>query len=155
MLRAEHYALIDTEVGLRDHKIHDIGALRYDGAVYHDASRQGLDVFLADVDYLCGHNIVHHDARYLFGDGPCRWQLVDTLYMSPILFPDRPYHKLLKDDKLISDQANNPVNDCRKAQDLLFDEQGCCPRPVGKCSPHCWQACPSLRALCVWWEPHP
>ena len=125
VLRAEHYALIDTEVGLRDHKIHDIGALRYDGAVYHDASRQGLEPFLSDVDYLCGHNIVHHDARYLFGDSPCRWPLVDTLYMSPILFPDRPYHKLLKDDKLISDQANNPVNDCRKAQDLLFDEQGC------------------------------
>ena len=125
MLRADHYALVDTEVGLRDHRVHDIGALRYDGAVYHDASRQGLERFLGDVDYLCGHNIVHHDARYLFGDGPCRWQLVDTLYMSPILFPDRPYHKLLKDDKLISDQANNPVNDCRKAQDLLFDELGC------------------------------
>ena len=28
VLRAEHYALVDTEVGLRDHKIHDIGALR-------------------------------------------------------------------------------------------------------------------------------
>ncbi|MDD7606241.1 MAG: RecQ family ATP-dependent DNA helicase, partial [Prevotellaceae bacterium] len=125
VLRAEHYALVDTEVGLRDHKIHDIGALRYDGAVYHDASQQGLELFLSDVDYLCGHNIVHHDARYLFGNGPCRWQLVDTLYMSPILFPDRPYHKLLKDDKLVSDQANNPVNDCRKAQDLLFDEQSC------------------------------
>ena len=93
--------------------------------MYHDASQQGLELFLSDVDYLCGHNIVHHDARYLFGNGPCRWQLVDTLYMSPILFPDRPYHKLLKDDKLVSDQANNPVNDCRKAQDLLFDEQSC------------------------------
>ena len=25
------YAIIDAEVGINDHKVHDIGALRYDG----------------------------------------------------------------------------------------------------------------------------
>ena len=25
------YAVIDAEVGIKDHKVHDIGALRYDG----------------------------------------------------------------------------------------------------------------------------
>ena len=30
--------------------------------------------------------------------------------------------RLLKDDKLISDQMNNPVNDCEKAKALLLDE---------------------------------
>ena len=49
-------------------------------------------------------------------------QLVDTLYISPLLFPERPYHKLLKDEKLIVDELNNPVNDCQKARDLLMDE---------------------------------
>ena len=48
--------------------------------------------------------------------------MVDTLFLSPLLFPERPYHKLLKDDKLISEQMNNPVNDCEKARDLLMDE---------------------------------
>ena len=120
-----HYAIIDTEVGLRDHRIHDIGALRYDGAVYHGCSKEELMDFLGDVEYLCGHNIIHHDAKYLFGDEGCRWQLVDTLYMSPLLFPERPYHRLVKDDKLVSDQVNNPVNDCEKARDLLMDEIGC------------------------------
>ena len=33
---AFRYAIVDVEVGLKDHKIHDIGALRYDGAVYHE-----------------------------------------------------------------------------------------------------------------------
>ena len=31
------YAIVDVEVGLKNHKIHDIGALRHDGATYHKA----------------------------------------------------------------------------------------------------------------------
>lgn len=113
---------VDAEVGLRDHKVHDIGALRYDGATFHQADKRKLLDFLEEkeVDFVCGHNIIHHDAKYLF-DAP-RWNFVDTLYMSPLLFPERPYHRLVKDDKLVSDQMNNPVNDCEKAQELLMDE---------------------------------
>lgn len=116
------YAIVDVEVGLKDHKIHDIGALQFDGAVYHNASKDGLLSFLSHVDYICGHNIIHHDVKYLFGDESHRWVLVDTLYMSPLLFPEKPYHRLVKDDKLVDNQVNNPVNDCKKAKDLLIDE---------------------------------
>lgn len=116
------YAIVDIEFSLKNHKIHDIGALRHDGATYHKSSKEGLFEFLGDTDYICGHNIIHHDAKYLFADKICRWILVDTLYISPLLFPERPYHKLVKDDKLISEQMNNPVNDCEKAKDLLLDE---------------------------------
>lgn len=116
------YAVVDVEIGLTDHRIHDIGALRYDGAIFHKASKKELTSFLDHVEYLCGHNIVHHDAKYLFADRSHPWRLVDTLYLSPLLFPERPYHRLVKDDKLVSDQMNNPVNDCEKARDLLLDE---------------------------------
>ena len=116
------YAIVDVEVGLKDRKIHDIGALRDDGAIFHKTSKKELSEFLRDVDYVCGHNIIHHDAKYLFPEETSRWHLVDTLYVSPLLFPERPYHRLLKDDKLISEQMNNPVNDCKKANDLLQDE---------------------------------
>ena len=119
------YAIIDIEVGLSDQKIHDIGALRYDGAIYHGCSKEHLMAFLQEVRYVCGHNVIHHDAKYLFGNEACSWHLVDTLYMSPLLFPERPYHRLVKDDKLLSDQVNNPVNDCEKARDLLMDEIAC------------------------------
>lgn len=119
------WAIVDIEVGLSDHKIHDIGALRYDGAIYHDCSKGSLMDFIRDVDYICGHNIIYHDAKYLFGNGDIQLSLVDTLYMSPLLFPERPYHRLLKDDKLISEQMNNPVNDCEKTRDLLMDEIAC------------------------------
>ncbi len=116
------YAIVDVETGLEDHEIHDIGAIRYDGAKYHENSKKKLFDFLSETDYICGHNIIHHDARYLFPEKTCHWLLVDTLYVSPLLFPERPYHKLVKDDKLISEQINNPVNDCEKARDLLLDE---------------------------------
>ena len=116
------YTIVDVEVGLKDHKIHDIGALRHDGAIYHNASKEKFFEFLNDTDYICGHNIIHHDAKYLFTDNICHQILVDTLYVSPLLFPERPYHRLVKDDKLLSEQLNNPVNDCEKAKDLLLDE---------------------------------
>ncbi len=134
---ASKYAFVDVEVSLRDHKVHDIGALRHDGATFHGSDQQALADFLAGVDYVCGHNIIHHDAHYLGhtpaqaqGDGKRRntsaskgpWLWVDTLYLSPLLFPERPYHRLVKDDKLLTDQLNNPVNDCEKARQLLFDE---------------------------------
>ena len=120
-----NYTIIDIEVSLKEHKIHDIGALRYDGAAYHKASKEELFEFINETDYICGHNIIHHDAKYLFANKTCRWILVDTLYVSPLLFPERPYHRLVKDDKLICEQMNNPVNDCKKAKDLLLDEIAC------------------------------
>lgn len=119
-----NYAIIDTEIGLKDLKIHDIGALLYDGSTFHKNSKEELLKFIENTKYICGHNIIHHDAKYLFTEerNSDNWILVDTLYMSPLLFPERPYHKLVKDDKLISDQVNNPLNDCQKAKVLLLDE---------------------------------
>ena len=118
--RSKNIAFVDTEVGLKDHKTHDIGALRDDGATFHQASQTALNQFLQEgkVDYICGHNLIHHDAHYLHLNGI----LIDTLYLSPLLFPKRPYHHLVKDDKLMSEQMNNPVNDCEKAKELLMDE---------------------------------
>lgn len=95
------YAVFDLEVGMEDYKIHDIGAIRHDEAIFHKASKRDFFGFIKNVDFLCGHNIINHDVKYLFGEGNCRWQLVDTLYLSPLLFPESPYHKLVKDDKLI------------------------------------------------------
>lgn len=119
---ASHYCFVDVEVGVHDKKIHDIGAVRWDGAVYHAAGKPELMTFLKNVDFICGHNIIHHDVKYLFGKATHSFRLVDTLFLSPLLFPERPYHRLVKDDKLVTEQLNNPVNDCEKARDLLMDE---------------------------------
>lgn len=119
---SSRFCFVDVEVGISDKKIHDIGALRWDNAVMHSANKNDLISFIRNIDFVCGHNIVNHDAKYLFTDKTARFLLVDTLTISPLIFPERPYHHLVKDDKLMVEQINNPVNDCEKAQELLMDE---------------------------------
>lgn len=42
--KTSRYAIVDVEVGLKDHKIHDIGALRQDGATFHKVSSQKMAI---------------------------------------------------------------------------------------------------------------
>ena len=82
--------------------------------------------FLYGSEYVCGHNIFNHDLKYirnaLIYAGLEDTNIIDTLFLSPLLFPAKPYHKLLKDDKLQTEDTNNPLNDSIKAKDLFFDE---------------------------------
>ncbi len=117
-------AFIDTEAGIGDHKIYDIGAVRTDGASFHSPSLQAFSSFISDADFLCGHNIIHYDLEFLNAAMGKNITIpaIDTLYLSPLLFPRKPYHSLLKDDKLITEELNNPVNDSKKASKLFYDE---------------------------------
>lgn len=111
---------IDTEVGVDDKKVHDYGAINESEEKFHSNSAAEFYDFISDFNYLCGHNIVNHDSQYI--EIPTSVQLIDTLYLSPLMFPDKPYHKLLKDDKIQSDELNNPLNDAVKAMNLFYDE---------------------------------
>lgn len=120
---AAQVVFIDTEVSADGKKILDIGALN--GKSYiHSPDIKVLKSFVAGADYVCGHNIVHHDLAFLTAADRYFGSLnaIDTLYLSPLFFPRKPYHALVKDDKLQTDEVNNPVNDCIKAQQLFFDE---------------------------------
>lgn len=124
---AKNIAFIDSEIGIESKSILDLGAVRQDRTVYHGSTLRDFCAFIANCDYLCGHNIVHHDMKYLRPEMdrcnfPQKAQAIDTLYLSPLLFPNRPYHALLKDDKLQSDELNNPLNDALKAEKLFYDE---------------------------------
>ena len=111
---------IDTEVGVDSRRIQDYGAVREDGCVLHTQSATQFNNFVSKCNVVCGHNIIRHDLKYLHLQG--NYMFIDTLTMSPLLFPKKPYHKLLKDDKLQVDELNNPVNDAKKARDLFYDE---------------------------------
>ena len=113
-------AFIDTEVNPQTKKVADYGAVRDDGAVLHSHSKADFDAFVSKCDTVCGHNIINHDLKYTSLRG--NLTIVDTLFLSPLLFPKRPYHHLVKDDKLQVDELNNPVNDSMKARDLFNDE---------------------------------
>ena len=113
-------AFVDTEVNPLTKKVADYGAVREDGAVLHSSSKADFDAFVSKCDTVCGHNIINFDLKYTSLRG--NPTIVDTLFLSPLLFPKRPYHHLVKDDKLQVDELNNPLNDSMKARDLLNDE---------------------------------
>ena len=116
----------DTETDHGGTKIYDIGGCRDDGGQFHDASLERFARFLQGVDFVCGHNILQHDVKFvrpaLASAGISLDHAIDTLPWSPLLFPEKPYHALVKDDKLQSDAINNPLNDALKARDLFYDE---------------------------------
>lgn len=113
-------AFIDLEVDGRG-KILDIGGVKA-GQGFHSARIPEFAGFVSDCDCLCGHNIIGHDIKYLKPFLRKEYILIDTLYLSPLLFPRKPYHKLLKDDKILTEELNNPLNDSLKAQSLYDDE---------------------------------
>lgn len=119
-------AFIDTEIESKSGKILDIGGIKHDGNFFHSNSIANFTAFLKDTKFVCGHNIFNHDLKYIdkaVSDAGINSScIIDTLFLSPLLFPTRPYHSLLKDDKLQTDDVNNPLNDSIKAKDLFFDE---------------------------------
>lgn len=114
-------AYIDLEVGEKG-RILDLGAVKWNGASFHSSVISDFTNFISDCEYLCGHNIISHDIKYLKSFLNKGHTLIDTLYMSPLLFPEEPYHKLLKDDKILKDDRNNPLNDALKAK-MLFENE--------------------------------
>ncbi|MCR5148898.1 MAG: RecQ family ATP-dependent DNA helicase [Eubacterium sp.] len=125
---------VDLEVIESNEEIGDMGAVRanipvknIDNATEYRGSGTGMlkfKEFCAGASFLCGHNIVSFDSKYMEREGVelDRVKLVDTLLMSPICFPKKPYHRLVKDDKLIEDNENNPLNDAKKCMELYLDE---------------------------------
>lgn len=119
-------AFIDTEIEPKSRKILDIGSVKGDGSSFHKTSVIDFIQFLNGTQFICGHNIFNHDIKYigkaLTDAGINSSNIIDTLFLSPLLFPTKPYHALLKDDKLQSEDTNNPLNDSIKAKDLFYDE---------------------------------
>lgn len=120
---------IDTEVSVDRDTVVDYGAVVDRNTYIHTKSAKVFEDFLiqnstGNKRFLCGHNIVHHDTKYIRQQMQAAGitDMIDTLYLSPLLFPNKPYHALLKDDKLLTDSLNNPLNDSIKAMELFYDE---------------------------------
>ena len=56
---------IDSEISLRNHKIDDLGAIKENGDIFHSSDIRSFATFIQKGNFLCGHNIVHHDLKYL------------------------------------------------------------------------------------------
>jgi len=115
---------IDLEVNPHDNRVLDFGAIKSDNSKLHSTSQNDFLNFIKEADFICGHNIISHDLKYIghLIKNKNTTSYIDTLYLSPLLFPTKPYHALLKDDKFETDELNNPLNDAIKARDLFFAE---------------------------------
>ena len=108
----------------KSQQILEVGAIV--NAQQYRGSRTGKLVEMsATAQAICGHNIIAHDLPLLhqchletaFFEKPS----IDTLYLSVLLFPKKPYHPLVKEYKLDGDEMNNPIADAVLAMELLSD----------------------------------
>ncbi len=106
----------DLEVN-RKEKIVDIGAISNSDEVFNVLDIDSFHSFINEYKYVCGHNIFNHDLKYI--DIDHNKILIDTLLWSPLLYPEKPYHHLLKNDKWADTDTNNPVVDAKKSRDLF------------------------------------
>ena len=128
----DRYGCLDLEIN-RAGQLYDIGAL-LDGQTFcrrcrgrdREALRE-LDEFLAPAEVLLGHNLLAHDLPALRTLQPdlklLQKPVIDTLYLSPLAFPENPYHRLVKDYKLVRDAVNDPVADAGLSAELFADQQ--------------------------------
>ncbi|MFQ2040286.1 hypothetical protein [Aeromonas sp. s11] len=115
----------------RDEKLRHLGALLAGRELNlkgpQDLALKELNALAQGADVILGHNILDFDLPWLAKQA-IRPQLllekpvIDTLYLSPLAFPKNPYHRLVKDYKLVRDTLNDPVADARLALQI-FSEQ--------------------------------
>jgi ATP-dependent DNA helicase RecQ len=115
-------------------RIIKIGALRPDRDEPLEVSiGKNLDGVLRQLDsmaegarFVLGHNIIEHDLPILQRVAPhltlLQLPVIDTLRLSPLAFPQNPYHRLIKDYKLLRDSLNSPLADCRSTLTLFLDQ---------------------------------
>ncbi|MBS1201592.1 MAG: ATP-dependent helicase, RecQ family, partial [Chromatiaceae bacterium] len=123
--------LLDLETGPNG-EIHKIGAIRGErtfirqGRFDQRSALAELEAFASSAQLVLGHNLLGHDLYALRAREPAlsllKRRVVDTLFLSPLVFPENPYHRLVKDYKLVRDAVSDPVADCRLAGQV-FREQ--------------------------------
>ncbi|HVR35690.1 MAG TPA: DEAD/DEAH box helicase, partial [Methylomirabilota bacterium] len=126
-----HALQLDLEVSLKG-RILKIGAVlgsetfaRSGTFPLGDALDQ-LTAFAAGANCVLGHHLIGHDLPKLREICPVhpvlRLPVIDTLLLSPIAFPENPYHRLVKEYKLVRESVNDPVADAAQAAVLFADE---------------------------------
>jgi len=115
-----------------DGKIFKIGAVYQEktfekqGKFDLQAALSELDKFGVEASYVLGHNLLGHDLPLLETVSPklalLKKPVIDTLYLSPLAFPENPYHRLVKDYKLVRQSINNPVADAQLAASIFADQ---------------------------------
>ena len=77
---------IDVEVGTIDKNVYDYGACNELQNELHSSSKKQFSEFIAESRFICGHNIIRHDLKYLSDITHIKdKEPIDTLFLSPFL----------------------------------------------------------------------
>ena len=123
--------LLDLET-TRSGKIRHVGAI-LNAHIFEKTERAGskavleqLDELAQSADFVLGHNLLGHDFPILRTVSPwlkiLKKPVIDTLYLSPLAFPQNPYHRLVKNYKLVKSSINSPVEDAKLAASVFTDQ---------------------------------
>jgi len=115
---------LDLEVSGKE-RIVEIGLVAGEDTLRTDSLKKAAE-FIEDhrgrLRYLCGHNLVEFDDRYLKQSslGVLLEELirVDTLSLSTLFFSEKTVHKLPKAYKSEDDFKNNPLKDAQLTREL-------------------------------------
>ncbi len=130
----KHYVAIDLEIHPENNRILKIGAIAPDrenhlgfkGKFNAKLGMEKLDAFCKGAKFILGHNISSYDIPWLKQNFPelrlLSYPLIDTLYLSPLAFPRNPYHRLVKDYKIVRETVNDPVADSNLTISLFYDQ---------------------------------
>lgn len=125
---------VDLEIHPESHELLKLGAIAPGRDRYlhlggsRDASKHlhQLDAFCKQAALIVGHNISDHDIPWIKTHYPrlelLSLPLIDTLYLSPLAFPRNPYHRLVKDYKIVRESINDPTGDARLTLSLFSDQ---------------------------------
>ena len=119
---ARSIVFVDCEVDVQNGAVLDLGAVKEDGTEFHENNAVHFKEYVSGSSIICGHNILGHDLKYIQNYFNNDFKLVDTLMISPLLFPYKEHHNLEKDDKLRAFEKSNPMFDAKKAQSLFYKE---------------------------------
>ncbi|WP_185908535.1 DEAD/DEAH box helicase [Campylobacter troglodytis] len=121
-------AFLDTEISTISGKIENIGLL-FDELCYEGLSLLNLkEIFDKNkIAFICGHNFVNFDKKYLektsFNTILQNIPIIDTLYLSLLLAPDKTKHKLDKPYKREIQREspeNSPLEDAKSSRALFY-----------------------------------
>ncbi|MCG8327669.1 MAG: RecQ family ATP-dependent DNA helicase [Chitinophagales bacterium] len=114
----------DLEVHKKSIHINEIGAILGEDQ-FRKSSPEHFMQFAKSAEIICGHNIIDHDLPILkkhFATHPVFSKpVIDTLFLSALLYPKKPYHHLVKDYQLNGNELNNPLADAKLTRSLLVD----------------------------------
>lgn len=124
--------LFDIEINEKD-VLYSLGGCLGDDSFLLEPKRKinraqlaEFDALAAKADFILGHNILAHDIPHLTRLAPelalLQKPVIDTLYLSPLAFPENPYHRLVKGYQIVRDSVNNPVEDAKLAGRVFVEQ---------------------------------